>query len=243
MNYNKIYTNLIEKAKARRSFDFSYYESHHILPRCMGGGNEKSNLVKLSAKEHFVAHHLLMKIYPSNKKLAKAFTMMFRNRDCILFTQSQYAARKSAYSFSSSMQKKGYVRVKDLEGNSISVTTEEYRSRKDVDLVHHNTGKIHDEDYRNKMSELLSGRIPWNAGQKIGSTQSHGYAYGQHRIGKQHSEDTKRKQSEGLVSFYESNPHHTKGKKQDRKICPHCGKEGGNLMLRWHFDNCKEKQK
>jgi hypothetical protein len=28
---------------------------------------------------------------------------------------------------------------------------------------------------------------------------------------------------------------------QDLKICPHCNKTGGNAMLRWHFDNCKNK--
>ena len=32
-----------------------------------------------------------------------------------------------------------------------------------------------------------------------------------------------------------------KGRKQPLITCPHCGKEGGNtIMKRWHFDNCKE---
>jgi hypothetical protein len=26
---------------------------------------------------------------------------------------------------------------------------------------------------------------------------------------------------------------------QELKKCPHCSKEGGNAMLRWHFDNCR----
>jgi hypothetical protein len=35
-----------------------------------------------------------------------------------------------------------------------------------------------------------------------------------------------------------------KGKPKDRKICPHCNKEGGGgSMIRYHFDNCKYKQK
>jgi hypothetical protein len=42
--------------------------------------------------------------------------------------------------------------------------------------------------------------------------------------------------------YYENNSHHTKGKKQEVKICPHCGKQGGNSMLQWHFDKCKEKK-
>jgi len=30
---------------------------------------------------------------------------------------------------------------------------------------------------------------------------------------------------------------------QESKTCPHCNKVGGNAMLRWHFDNCKNKNK
>lgn len=32
-----------------------------------------------------------------------------------------------------------------------------------------------------------------------------------------------------------------KGLKQKQIQCPHCLKIGGNLMKRWHFDNCKSK--
>ena len=32
-----------------------------------------------------------------------------------------------------------------------------------------------------------------------------------------------------------------KGTKQNKMICPHCGKSGGHAMKRWHFDNCKKK--
>lgn len=33
-----------------------------------------------------------------------------------------------------------------------------------------------------------------------------------------------------------------KGRPQPIHTCPHCDKAGGNAMLRWHFDNCKEKR-
>lgn len=38
-----------------------YTERHHILPRCFGGTNEKINLVRLTAREHLIAHLLLTK--------------------------------------------------------------------------------------------------------------------------------------------------------------------------------------
>jgi hypothetical protein len=42
----------------------------------MGGGNEKENLVKLTAREHFICHWLLCRIYPKNRKLGHAFWFM-----------------------------------------------------------------------------------------------------------------------------------------------------------------------
>lgn len=78
MNYKRIYDSLIEKGKSRNLT--GYCEKHHIIPRCLGGSNDKNNLVKLTAEEHYVAHQLLVKIYPKNHKLAKAVSMMIPNR-------------------------------------------------------------------------------------------------------------------------------------------------------------------
>lgn len=63
MDYKKIYNNLIERAKFRE-LD-TYKEAHHILPKCMGGNNNKENLVYLKAREHYIAHLLLVKIHPN----------------------------------------------------------------------------------------------------------------------------------------------------------------------------------
>jgi hypothetical protein len=42
----------------------------------MGGTDDKSNLVELTPEEHYLAHQLLAKMYPTNPKLATAATMM-----------------------------------------------------------------------------------------------------------------------------------------------------------------------
>lgn len=75
MNYKYIYDRLILRCKNREKPNI-YTERHHIVPRCMNGGNSDVNLVFLTAKEHFVAHHLLCKIYPANPKLWFAFNAM-----------------------------------------------------------------------------------------------------------------------------------------------------------------------
>lgn len=76
MNYIKIYENLIEKCKCRIIDVDQYYENHHIKPKCLGGDNTNSNLVKLTYREHLLAHWLLHNIYPENIKLHRAFNFM-----------------------------------------------------------------------------------------------------------------------------------------------------------------------
>ena len=47
----------------RRKGDGNYYESHHIIPKWMGGSNKKENLVLLTAREHYICHYLLFLAY------------------------------------------------------------------------------------------------------------------------------------------------------------------------------------
>ena len=68
MNYQKIYNNLINCEITR----VGHVEKHHILPRCLGGLDNKENLVDLYPEEHYLAHLLLCKIYPKNQKLLYA---------------------------------------------------------------------------------------------------------------------------------------------------------------------------
>lgn len=74
VDYQRHYDRLIERAKSR-VLD-SYTERHHILPRSMGGGSHKENIVHLTPEEHFVAHQFLVKIYPGNYNLIWALVQM-----------------------------------------------------------------------------------------------------------------------------------------------------------------------
>lgn len=76
MNYEKIYKDLIERGVNRICDINIYYEKHHIIPKCINGTNDNSNLVKLTYREHFLAHWLLHKIYIDNKSLEYAFHYM-----------------------------------------------------------------------------------------------------------------------------------------------------------------------
>ena len=55
--------------------DSEDYEIHHIIPKCLGGTDGNINLIKLSTRQHFVAHWMLWKAYMT-QGLAYAFFMM-----------------------------------------------------------------------------------------------------------------------------------------------------------------------
>jgi hypothetical protein len=74
MNYQKHYELLIERARSR--ILEGYVEKHHIVPKCLGGDDSKDNLVQLTPEEHFVAHVLLVKIFPKEKNLIIAVQKM-----------------------------------------------------------------------------------------------------------------------------------------------------------------------
>lgn len=78
MNYQKIYDQIIDRARDRK-LD-CYKEKHHVTPRCLGGSDTKDNLVELTAREHFICHQLLCKIYPENTKLVFALWAMINMR-------------------------------------------------------------------------------------------------------------------------------------------------------------------
>jgi hypothetical protein len=98
MDYKRIYDELI--SKQRDYYDSEYYEVHHIIPRCMGGSDNPTNLIKLNAREHFIAHALLARFVldePYSTKLKHAFfAMCNQKRDY----QNRYTPPSKIYEIS-----------------------------------------------------------------------------------------------------------------------------------------------
>ena len=78
MNYRKIYNSIISKRKLHVAD--GYCEKHHIIPKSLGGTDDNYNTVSLTAREHFICHYLLSKIYIREScewyKMNHAFKMM-----------------------------------------------------------------------------------------------------------------------------------------------------------------------
>ena len=74
MDYYKHYDRIIDRARTREIT--GYIERHHVIPRCMGGGDDSQNIVALTPEEHMVAHQLLAKMYQNHPGIAFGALMM-----------------------------------------------------------------------------------------------------------------------------------------------------------------------
>lgn len=103
MNYKKHYDAIIERSKTRQLS--GYVEIHHIIPKCMNGSDNQENLAVLTAREHFVCHQLLAKMFPGEHKLIYAAYMMTVGPNRI--TNRVYEWLKIKYSVVCSTKQKG----------------------------------------------------------------------------------------------------------------------------------------
>lgn len=63
MNYARIYAAFIDDRRAKQPQAPDYFEKHHIKPRCLGGGDEPENIIRLTPEDHLFAHLLLAKMH------------------------------------------------------------------------------------------------------------------------------------------------------------------------------------
>ena len=100
--YTKIYNMICNRARAREIM--GYVEKHHIIPRSLGGSNAKSNIVKLTAREHFICHLLLTKMCENKNhgyKMCWALhklTFSTPKQRKIIYTSTQYELARKIHS-------------------------------------------------------------------------------------------------------------------------------------------------
>lgn len=134
MNYIKIYYDIVNKAKGRglnkKLFKGLYFEKHHIIPACYFKSRKiatyNENLVLLTAREHFICHHLLWK---SNKNNRALFLAHYRNSNCFKdckFSSRQYKQIKEFRSLMfSGSGNPSFGKVNPFQGKHHSAETKE----------------------------------------------------------------------------------------------------------------------
>jgi hypothetical protein len=111
MDYLKVYRAIVERGQVREPDSEGYYEVHHIIPRCMGGGDERENLTTLTAREHFIAHWLLARVYPDHQGIGFSFWAMCNQKGATgkrdyKVSSRTYAEAKEKYSSENSKRQK-----------------------------------------------------------------------------------------------------------------------------------------
>lgn len=160
MNYKQVYENLIIRAKDRITDE--YTEKHHIIPKSMGGTNYKSNIVRLTAREHFIAHILLWKIYKT-KDMATAVWLMSHSRG-FRINSRHYEELRIQHAEATSEKKTG--KISPMKGKSFNLTVEEKERRSNLRKGKNlgNPGFVgkHKEESIQKMREKKKGHAPTN---------------------------------------------------------------------------------
>lgn len=149
INENEVY-NYIQFIKSIQSLgdrNLEYCEKHHIVPKSVDSklSKNKYNIIKLTAKEHFIAHQLLCEIFIGDLKCKMTLAlnlMMYPN------ATTKYIPDADTYE---------------------KVRLESRKSRSELFSGSNNPfyGHKHSEVSRKKMSESSKGQVAWNKGMEM----------------------------------------------------------------------------
>jgi len=195
MNYKWHYDNLIKTRKIlnRKKYNGSYYEEHHIIMKSMGGTDDKNNRLLLTAKEHYIAHYLLWKIYRNNQT-AYAFFYMCND------------GNKTGIKISSGLYEEIRIECSKISSETFKSQWNNPESRKKLSMSNSikNKGRKHTDESRKNMSESHKGIKPSQNNIEIRRLKMTGRKLSQETIdkivsktkGQKRSDELKRKLSE-----------------------------------------------
>ena len=178
--YTNWYKSIISNAQSR--VVTGYTENHHIIPKSLGGTNDKENLVRLSGREHFICHLLLTKMTTGKEKGKMTFalnSMMNRYNN----TMDRYTPSSRFYEL---------LRKQLSEAHKQLGRTTAHKAA--ISVAH--TGKIVSEETKRKMSESSKKNIVGGAVKGSTRSDSTKLKISQSRKGIVFSEEHKKKLSE-----------------------------------------------
>lgn len=195
MNYRKIHDSLISRAR-ERVLD-GCVEKHHVLPKCMGGTDDRSNIVRLTPEEHYVIHQLLVRLFPHVSGLVTAALRMAKQ--CSGNKAYGWIRRRCAKNLS--LRTKGKKksaehakRIGDaLRGRVFSAT---HRAA----LRKSNLGKTRSAETKLKLSIALGRRNQTPEARRRSSETAKKYP--NPFLGRKHTEETKAKMSAGMALYW-----------------------------------------
>jgi len=174
-HYHQRYLKFIE-SRRDRNYD-GVVESHHILPKSLGGNNSQENLIELSPREHFLAHWMLWKAY-SNRQMTLAFWSMRMNKS------KQRSFRISSKVYQTLKENHSNIQSQRMRENN---PMQHESSRQKASETRKKLNWSPSEDHRNQISKALSGKP---------KTKEHAENISKSNKGKPKSDDHKKNMSE-----------------------------------------------
>jgi hypothetical protein len=173
--YAKWYFTLVASRQTRILTKDQYREKHHIIPRSLGGTDEASNLVNFTAREHYIAHLLLVKMFEGEDRMKMSFALRCMSNFQNKYHQRYLPASKiyeiaKRYAIEATIKKNtghpGYLKKQTLEARKkISNTMKEVLSQLTVEEKADRMKKSCSspeswtQERKNKISEALTGKI------------------------------------------------------------------------------------
>lgn len=211
--YTTWYYQIIDN-RIKNPLEDIYTERHHIIPKSLGGNN-KENLVDLSAREHFLVHWLLTKMSNNTNviiKMSRALAFMMVESD----KSEAHKWSKWQYEIASNKKREALLEARKngwcpRRGKKHSLEAKQKMReaklgvKRDPDKIKYLKERKHSKETKSKISEGLKGRPV--------------------------SDETKEKLRKSNI-----------GKKQNKKVltCDICGAENyATQIKRYHNENCK----
>lgn len=247
MNKYEKWYQLITSRGQTRQLD-TYTEKHHILPESLGGLDTPENLTILTAREHFICHWLLTKIYKdgeSHWKMLNAIRIMRAENK----NQQRYKTKITSRVYSN--LKEEYSRLQSIKvagsGNGMYGKNHTNETKKAIGDA--NRGRIQPIEEKIKQKAAITGRKRNSFSEEwIENMSLAKQGEKNNMFGKTHNEETKQKMREKAIGRKQSHDTISKkaeairGLKREKKLCPHCNKlVAVNGYARWHGINCKDK--
>ena len=249
--YTRWYNQITDRARIR-SID-TYTETHHIKPRSLGGADAADNLVKLTAREHFICHWLLVKMTTGEDhyKMLNPLRMMRaeksgQQRYKTAITSRVYENIKKEYSTLQSERKRG--ENNPMYGDKF-FRSEEGKKRQRESVLGNNNG-AKQEKARQKITNSKKGkkRAPFSEEWRAKMSESK-QGEKNNRYGVELSEETRRKIGDKIRGRKQTQEEKARraeanrGRVKPKMLCPHCQQMiAVNTYPRWHGDECRQRQ-
>ncbi len=241
--YTTWYMAITDRARTRKLE--GYTERHHVIPKSLNGTDDKANLVDLTAREHFICHWLLTKMYTgeAKSKMIYALNGMKRNskftqRYETLVTSRVYESLKKEFSIVHSATMKGRdpwnrgipITEEQRGKNRIAATGKKRSAEAIAKAVAKQLGQKRSEETKLKMSLASKGKSkgPMSEENKLKISQG--------TKGKSKPEGMGAKLSATVAAQLAAGTHYTQ---QPKQTCPHCGVQAGKARYNgYHGANC-----